>query len=173
MNTHKSWAYIDENGQRLLIERGAVGTADVTSPGGEPVAVLAEHVPEVCRQLAAKAGASIVVLEAWHLPRDGAPVTLAGGWEIGDDARGHVTVSCETSELSPQDARHIAAALALHADRAEELRRDAEVEELARILRPVTPGMAGGGDGSDYKLTVCRDYARAVLAAGYRKQAQP
>jgi|GEM_PF-2475162 len=49
-----------------------------------------------------------------------------------------------------------------------EQRHADEVEDLAQILRRVTPGMAHP-DAGDYGLAVCRDYARAAIDAGWRK----
>ena len=69
------------------------------------------------------------------------------------------------SPVAPSVARKLASVIAAYADAAEAARNEpdpAEVEELAYVLRAVTPGMAYPGEG-DYKLAVARGFAEAAL----------
>jgi len=65
-------------------------------------------------------------------------------------------------QIGPAKVRKFAAALAVLADEAESGPDPAEVEELAYVLRAVTPGMAYPGEG-DYRLAVARGFAEAAL----------
>lgn len=173
---HLFYAYEDEEGRMLAIDRGPEGTAKVSASarGVAPVtvAVLAEHVPEICRQLADKAGAQTTILDGrYHVDPD-VEVTHCNVFKVSLDGTSVHIEPGKAGNAAPDVAREYAHVLLEWADRAEAAREAeaAQVEELALVMRRVPTGMAITTEG-DYGLAVCREYARAVLGAGYRKQA--
>lgn len=170
------YKYEDEERRVLAIDGGRPGGAHVTADFRDPVYVLSEHVAEVCRQLADKAGAEIVVLDKFNMPEDATSSVIKAGdatYQVTGDASGVKLTSpvATTYRMTPAAARTLASALALHADRAEAAAVTAEVEELALVLRQATPGMAPSHDG-DYGLAVCRGYAQVAIDAGWHKAGQ-
>lgn len=169
------YEYPDETGLRLVIHRDAsAGCAWVTVAPPEErrpldlpgVAVLAEHVPEVCRQLTDKAGAKVAVLDtSWMADTADVSVISDGGkgwYQVAGGSLGVVMSGPQLLEhrFTATQARSLAAGLALHADRAEKACADVEVTELADILARHGHPVSGADRMAD---------ARAVLAAGYRK----
>jgi hypothetical protein len=112
---------------------------------------------------------STIAVPRYELPDGTVYVRISGDVELARSTEpGHpVQIIGGDTDLTSHQAREMAAYLAGFADEADEL-ADAAVEELASILLPHCPGMAPAADG-DYRLAVCREYARAAIDAGWRK----
>lgn len=174
-NGHLHYAYEDENADILAVDRGPAGTARVSIQRGRETSVLAEHVPEVCRHLADKADAKIIVLDASWIQGDS---QIVGHNVVGMNEKARtVSLLIDADSTIPADdytgrrrelvltpglARNLAVALAHQADIAEQAAQDAEIAGLEQVI-------AATGMGRP-RWTLPAEAARAVWAAGYRKQ---
>ena len=143
-------------------------------PAGEgPVPVSPDQRPRVAAAMWTAAGdPAPVILERPVLPEGGDWAWVVPGGDRGlaritlDGSRVVFHAYTDVLYLTPGAAREAAAVLAASADlaaaRAARDALDAEVGELARVLRGCTPGMAVPADG-DYGLAVARGYAEAAL----------
>ena len=168
------YRYLPRPGEEIDVCRDSDSRCAVTvikERLGTSVRISADEVPAVAAGIAAAmheaAGLPApVILERPEIDPEGAAGVNV--FTVGLDRDLSVCVSYGKQKpipVAPSVARKLASVIAAYADAAEAARRapdPAEVEELAYILRAVTPGMAYPGEG-DYKLAVARGFAEAAL----------
>ena len=168
------YRYLPRPGEEISVSQDGDDHCLVTVCGSRGFAattrVLPDEVPAVAAGIAAAmheaAGLPApVILERPEIRAAGSR-TVLGTVYAYRSSRGDLSGLSDWEKfLKPGEAREAGAVLAAYADAAEAARNEpgpAEVEELAYILRAVTPGMAYPGEG-DYKLAVARGFAEAAL----------
>lgn len=166
MSNGKTVLHSNEDGARLMASRWMCGSGVILgTENGSLVDVSTDEFPALIAALYEAAGLGTpVVLERPELHE----YTHACGISLRrEGSRIFVAVPDEAS-LEPGTARRLAAYLAAYADQADAEPDPAQVEELTVLLGEAYDGADGGHAGH---AAAVREQARAILRAGYRREA--